>query len=67
MSIPASIMRLVNLRKNHKALVSVKEGKILVEPVGDLLSLEDSLVTTKKRLSNKRLHELFAKNIVRGR
>jgi len=66
-SIPAPIMRMINLRKNHKALVSIKEGKIMVEPVGDILALKGSLRTTKRRLSGRKLHDLFAAASIKGR
>lgn len=41
-SIPAPLRRKLGLDRSKKALVSEQKGKILVEPVGDLLELKGS-------------------------
>jgi len=51
--------------KKRKALVSEENGKIIVEPVVDLLELGGSLKSNKKPLSNKKLHDLFAASIAK--
>lgn len=62
-SIPAKIRRQFSLDKTKKALVSVENNKIVVEPVKDFLELQGSLKTNKKPLSNKELHELFGTSL----
>ena len=44
-SIPAPLRRKLGLDKSKRALVTEKEGKIIVEPVKDLLDLKGSLKT----------------------
>lgn len=63
-SIPAEIRRKFGLFKNKKALVSVEDKKIIIEPVKDLLELGGSLKTKKPPLSNEELHEVVARAIV---
>ena len=62
-SIPAKIRRQLGLSKNSKAIVSIKEGEMLVRPVKDFLQLRGSIKTDKKPLSNEKLHELFAEEM----
>lgn len=62
-SIPAKIREELGLAKRRKAIVSVENGKMVVEPVKDFLELRGSVKTTKKALSNETLHELFATTI----
>jgi len=62
MSIPAEIRRLLGLEKQQKALVSVRAGKMLVEPVSDFFDLAGSVKSSKKPLSSREIHDLFAKN-----
>lgn len=64
-SIPAKIRRELGLSKNSKAIVSVKEGEILVRPVKDFLELRGSIKTNKKPLSNEELHEIFAQEMAK--
>ena len=59
-SIPAKIRRELGFTKSNKAIVSVKKGKVTIEPVKDILELGGSLKTNKKPLSNQQLHDLFA-------
>ncbi|MBI2326852.1 AbrB/MazE/SpoVT family DNA-binding domain-containing protein [Candidatus Curtissbacteria bacterium] len=57
-SIPAKIRRELGLDKKKKALVTVKEGNIVVEPVKDLLELRGSLKTTIKA-TRKQIRDAF--------
>lgn len=59
-SIPAKIRRQLGLAKESKAIVSVEDDKVMIEPIKDFLELAGSLKTNKKPLSNKKLHDLFA-------
>lgn len=59
-SIPAKLRRSLRLDRARVA-ISEEKGKLILEAVPDLLSLGGSLKTNKKPLSNKQLHELFAK------
>lgn len=63
-SIPAKIRRELGLSKTKKAIVSVENGKMTIEPVKDLLELAGSLKTNKKPLSNRELHDLFGTYLV---
>lgn len=47
-SIPAKLRRKLGLEKNRKAIVTEEEGKIVIEPVKDLLELKGSLKTNMK-------------------
>lgn len=62
-SIPAKIRRQLGLSKNGKAIVSVTNGKVMIEPVKDFLAMRGSLKTNKKPLSNAKLHDLFAESM----
>lgn len=62
-SIPAKIRRKLGLSKAGKAIVSLENGKMTVEPVKDFLAMRGSLKTDKKPLSNKELHDLFASSV----
>lgn len=64
-SIPVALRRKLGLDKNKKAIVSENEGKILIEPVTDLLELAGSLKTNKKPLSNNHLHQKFGEYLAR--
>lgn len=44
-SIPSSLRKKLGLDKSRRALVTEKEGKIVIEPVKDLLELKGSLKT----------------------
>ena len=62
-SIPAKMRRELGLNKERKALVSIDGGKVIVEPVKDLLELKGSLKTNKRPLTNKELHEIVAQAV----
>lgn len=47
-SIPAKLRRKIGLDKHKQALVTEKEGKIVVEPVKDFLELGGSVKTNIK-------------------
>ena len=57
-SLPAKLRRKIGLDKYKKALVSEKNGKILVEPVKDFLELRGSLKTNIKA-TPKQIREAF--------
>jgi len=60
-SIPAKVQRQLGLTRPGKAIVTVEEGKIVVEPLKDFLELKGSLKTNKPPLTSSELHEAFAK------
>lgn len=64
-SIPAKIRRQLGLSKTSKAIVSLGNGKVIIEPVKDFLTMRGSLKTDKKPLSNKELHDLFAASVAK--
>ena len=57
-SIPAKLRRKLGLDKHKQALVSEKEGKIIIEPVKDFLELKGSLKTNIKA-NPRQLREAF--------
>lgn len=60
-SIPAPLRKKYGLDKSKKAIVyPTAEGKIVIEPVRDLLSLLGSL-KTKKRISPRKIRKEFEK------
>lgn len=59
-SIPAPLRRKLGLNKNKKAFVSEEKGRIIVEPVTDLLKLQGSLKTNAK-VSFKQIRQGFEK------
>lgn len=61
-SIPAKLRRELDIDKKQ-VMISEEEGRIIIEPVKDLLDLAGSLKTNKKPLSNKELHEVVAEAI----
>lgn len=58
MSIPASIRKQLSLKNKPKASVSVQNGKIVVEPVGDFMDLAGTF-RTKKKYDPKKAREEF--------
>lgn len=62
-SIPIDIRRALGLDKMQKALVSVENKKMIVEPVPDILSLRGSVKTNKKPLSNKELDDVIGQAV----
>lgn len=63
-SIPAKLRRSLNLSTSGKAVVSASNGKIVVEPVKDLLLLRGSL-KTKKKISSQKIREDFVKYLAK--
>lgn len=57
-SIPAPLRRKLGLNKNKKALVTEKEGELLIKPVKDLLDLK-GLFKTNIKLSPKKVRQAF--------
>lgn len=57
-SIPVKLRRKLGLDKTRKALVSEKEGKLMIEPVRDLLDLQGSLKTNLK-ITPRQIREAF--------
>ncbi len=62
-SIPAKIRQELGLSKRKKALVSIENGKVIIEPVREFLELAGSLKTDKKPLSNQELHDFVGSTI----
>lgn len=62
-SIPAKIRRELGLSKNSKAIVSKEKGRVVIEPIKDLLSMKGSLKSNKKPLSNDELHSVVAQAV----
>ncbi len=56
-SIPAKIRRELGLDKKEKALVSIDQDRIIVEPVEDFLQLEGSL--KHKVIKGKSIQEII--------
>ena len=57
-SIPAKIRKQLGLFRTSSAQVSVSDGKMIVEPVRDLLSLAGSM-KTKKKLQSQKIRQEF--------
>lgn len=57
-TIPAKIRRQLGLDKTKKAQVVEQDGKLVIEPVKDLLELGGS-ITSKKRISPRKLRKAF--------
>ncbi len=68
-SIPAKFRRELGLDKKRKALVSMKEDQIIVEPVEDILDLK-GIFKTNKQIPFKKIHRAFgdylAKEAIKG-
>jgi len=58
-SIPAKIRQELGLEKFRKALVSLKDNKVIIEPVTDVLTLEG--VLSKKAQKGKDITKIMAK------
>lgn len=59
-SIPIRLRRKLGLDKTRKALISEKEGKLMIEPVRDLLDLQGSLKTNLK-FTPRQVREAFGR------
>ncbi len=64
LSLPAKVRRELGFAKTNKAILSVEDGKVTLEPVRDLLELAGSLKTNKKPLSNEELHDFVEQAVV---
>ncbi|MEK7534608.1 MAG: AbrB/MazE/SpoVT family DNA-binding domain-containing protein [Patescibacteria group bacterium] len=59
-SIPAKIRRELGLSKTKKAIVSVENGKMTIEPVKDFLELAGSLKNARRaKVSPREMREAF--------
>ena len=63
LSLPITIRRELGFSKTNKAIISVENGKVTIEPIKDLLELGGTLKTIKKPLSNEEIHEFVAKSV----
>ncbi len=66
MSIPAALRRQFGLEKTRKAIVRADSGKIIVEPIADILSLRGVFKTKKKipfSISRKAFEEALARGV----
>jgi len=59
-SIPAKLRRQLGLEKTKKVLIFSQDGKLIAEPVKDLLELKGSL-KTKIKASPRQIREAFGK------
>lgn len=66
-TIPAKLRRNLGLKKKGRALVRSEEGKIIIEPVKDILELAGSLnyLTNKKRYNPRKAREMFERHLAR--
>ncbi len=64
LSLPVKIRRELGFSKTNKAILSVQSGKVVIEPVEDLLDLKGSIKTSRKSLLNQDIHDLFANSVV---
>lgn len=63
-SIPAKFRKQLGLDKKRKALVSIKEDQIIVEPVEDLLDLK-GVFKTNRKIPFKKIREAFEKYLAK--
>lgn len=63
-SIPSKLRKQLGLEKTKKALVSEQGGKIVVEPIKDLLELEGAF-STKIKISPKTARRKFEEYLAR--
>jgi AbrB family looped-hinge helix DNA binding protein len=63
-SLPAKIRKQLGISRSGKAIVSVQDGKVIVEPVKDFLEMAGSLKTMKKPLSSQEIHDFTAQSVV---
>ncbi len=62
-SIPAPLRRKLGLDKGGRAIVSENNGKVIIEPIIDLLELKGSLKSNKKPLSSEELHDFVSQAV----
>jgi len=65
LSLPAKIRKELGFLKSKKVIVSVQGGKVVLEPVKDLLELGGSIKSTKKPLKDQGLHDFYAKSVAK--
>lgn len=65
MSIPAALRRQFGFEKTQKAIVRADEGKIIVEPIPDILSLR-GVFKTKKKIPFRVTRKAFEEALARG-
>lgn len=58
-SIPAAIRRELGLDKFRRGIVSVDDGKVVIEPVQDILSLKGTLKAAKTKLTPAQMRKAF--------
>jgi len=56
-SIPARLRRALGLERFRKALVNVRDDKIIIEPVGDVVSLAG--VLSQKKMKGKTINMII--------
>lgn len=61
-TIPAKLRRKIGLSKLGKALVSVENGKIIIEPARDILELE-GIFKTNIKISPREAHKQFEEHL----
>ncbi len=66
MSIPASLRKKMGLDKSGRALVTEQEGKLVIEPIKDLLELRGSLKTDISATSSQ-IRQVFEEHIAQKR
>lgn len=59
LSIPASLRRKFGLAKSGRALVTEEEGKLIIEPLVDLLELKGALKSKKPLASPSQIRQAF--------
>lgn len=64
LSIPAKLRRELGFSKTNQVLLSVDDGKIILEPVKDLLEMGGALKTDKKPLTDEEMDEFIAQAVV---
>lgn len=65
MSIPAKLRRQLGLEKTRKVMVRADEGKLIVEPVRDILELR-GVFASKKKFSRAAERRAFEEALARG-
>lgn len=62
-SIPVTVQKKLGIRKNGKAFLKVEKNRLIVEPVPDFFELKGSVVTDKKPLKSREIHDRFSEYI----
>lgn len=61
-NLPAKIRKQLGFTRSGKATVSIQDGKVIVEPVKDLLELAGSLQSTKRPLLQEEMHDVIVQS-----